>query len=194
MPGLTAGLTLALLAKELLRLGARLRPTLPPGLRRIGRRRLRTRPRVPPACPSSAMIRSSNRAICASYPEVSSSKNSTHASRPASQTASASARSTPPRFAAHRHEPCYGDRQLNAYGLLVERGECADALGRSAECLWDDVLPVEVKELPEDLAALDGWLSDHELLWPLVKCRRKLGSSSFVESSRRVRGHCRGLL
>src|SRR5437660_1617499 len=37
------------------------------------------------------------------------------------------------------------------------------------ECLWDDVLPVEVKELPGDLAALDGLLSDHELLWPLVE-------------------------
>src|ERR1700758_1256801 len=37
------------------------------------------------------------------------------------------------------------------------------------ECLWDDALPVEVKELPADLAALDVLLSDHELLWPLVE-------------------------
>ena len=37
------------------------------------------------------------------------------------------------------------------------------------ECLWDDVLPGEVKDLPEDLAALDILLSDHELLWPLVE-------------------------
>jgi IS5 family transposase len=37
------------------------------------------------------------------------------------------------------------------------------------ECLWDDALPVEVKELPEDLAALDVLLSDHELLWPIVE-------------------------
>ena|SRR5438309_9204815 len=37
------------------------------------------------------------------------------------------------------------------------------------ECLWDDALPVEVKELPEDLAALDVLLSDPELLWPLVE-------------------------
>jgi IS5 family transposase len=37
------------------------------------------------------------------------------------------------------------------------------------ECLWDDALPVEVKELPEDLAALDVLLADHELLWPLVE-------------------------
>jgi transposase, IS5 family len=42
-------------------------------------------------------------------------------------------------------------------------------LADQPECLWDDVLPVEVKELPEDLAALDGLLSDHELLWPLVE-------------------------
>jgi IS5 family transposase len=37
------------------------------------------------------------------------------------------------------------------------------------ECLWDDVLPVEVKELPEDLAALDRLMCDPELLWPLVE-------------------------
>jgi IS5 family transposase len=37
------------------------------------------------------------------------------------------------------------------------------------DCLWDDALPVEVKELPADLAALDVLLSDHELLWPLVE-------------------------
>jgi hypothetical protein len=36
-------------------------------------------------------------------------------------------------------------------------------------------LPVEVKELPADLAALDGSLSDHEVLWPLVeRWRREL--------------------
>ena len=37
------------------------------------------------------------------------------------------------------------------------------------ECLWDDALPVEVKELPGDLATLDVLLSDPELLWPLVE-------------------------
>jgi len=31
------------------------------------------------------------------------------------------------------------------------------------ECLWDETLPIEVKELPQDLAALDGLLSDPEL-------------------------------
>ena len=44
-------------------------------------------------------------------------------------------------------------------------------LADQPECLWDDVLPVEVRELPEDLAALDGLLSDQELLWPLVERR-----------------------
>jgi len=42
-------------------------------------------------------------------------------------------------------------------------------LAGQPDCLWDDALPVEVKELPEDLAALDRLLSDHELLWPLVE-------------------------
>jgi hypothetical protein len=31
------------------------------------------------------------------------------------------------------------------------------------ECLWDEALPIEVRELPEDLAALDSLLSDPEL-------------------------------
>ena len=42
-------------------------------------------------------------------------------------------------------------------------------LAEQPECLWDDALPLEVKELPEDLAALDVVLSDPELLWPLVE-------------------------
>ena len=33
-------------------------------------------------------------------------------------------------------------------------------LADQPECLWDEVLPVEVKELPEDLAALDVLLAD----------------------------------
>jgi transposase, IS5 family len=37
------------------------------------------------------------------------------------------------------------------------------------EWLWDESLPVEVKELPGDLAALDVLLADPELLWPLVE-------------------------
>jgi len=37
------------------------------------------------------------------------------------------------------------------------------------ECLWDDALPLELKELPEDLAALDVLLADPELLQPLIE-------------------------
>jgi transposase, IS5 family len=55
-------------------------------------------------------------------------------------------------------------------------------LADQPECLWDDALPVEVKELPVDLAALDGLLSDHELLWPIVEhCQRE-----FQETGRLV--------
>jgi IS5 family transposase len=42
-------------------------------------------------------------------------------------------------------------------------------LARQPECLWDEGLPVEVRELPEDLAALDVLLCDPELLRPLVE-------------------------
>ena len=35
--------------------------------------------------------------------------------------------------------------------------------------LTDEALPVDVKELPEDLAALDLLLTDHEVSWPLVE-------------------------
>jgi IS5 family transposase len=46
-------------------------------------------------------------------------------------------------------------------------------LADQPECLWDDVLPVEVKELPADLARLDVLLADPELLWPLVERWRR---------------------
>jgi IS5 family transposase len=42
-------------------------------------------------------------------------------------------------------------------------------LAPQPESLWDESLPVEVKELPEDLAALDVLLADPELVWPLVE-------------------------
>ena len=38
-----------------------------------------------------------------------------------------------------------------------------------AECLWDEGLPVEVKELPADLAELDRVLGDPELMMVLVE-------------------------
>ena len=55
-------------------------------------------------------------------------------------------------------------------------------LAEQPECLWDEALPVEVKELPEDLAALDGLLSDPELLWPIVERWRR----EFRETGRLV--------
>jgi hypothetical protein len=50
------------------------------------------------------------------------------------------------------------------------KGECMlTLLADQPECLWDDALPIEVKELPTDLAALDVLLANHEVLWPLVE-------------------------
>ncbi|MBA3807265.1 MAG: transposase [Solirubrobacterales bacterium] len=40
--------------------------------------------------------------------------------------------------------------------------------GGQVESLWDEVLPVEVKELPRDLAALDVLLADPALLEPIA--------------------------
>jgi IS5 family transposase len=42
-------------------------------------------------------------------------------------------------------------------------------VGGQVECLWDEVLPVEVRELPEDLARLDRVLADELLLWPIAQ-------------------------
>jgi IS5 family transposase len=55
-------------------------------------------------------------------------------------------------------------------------------LAEQPECLWDEALPIEVKELPEDLAALALLLADHELLWPLVERWRQ----EFRETGRLV--------
>jgi IS5 family transposase len=46
-------------------------------------------------------------------------------------------------------------------------------LSDQPECLWDDMLPIVVRELPADLAALDVLLSDQELLFPLVERWRR---------------------
>lgn len=42
-------------------------------------------------------------------------------------------------------------------------------LAGQAESLWDEALPVEVRELPQDLAALDRVLSGPELLAPIAQ-------------------------
>src|SRR2546429_4875359 len=67
--------------------------------------------------------------------------------------------------------------------VFSSKGECMlTLLAEQPECLWDDALPIEVKELPEDLAGLDALLSDPELLWPLVECWRQ----EFRETGRLV--------
>ena len=59
--------------------------------------------------------------------------------------------------------------------------------GPQAECLWDEVLPAEVRELPEDLARIDELLSDPALLEPIVEHWR----SEAVERGRDVSAHGR---
>ncbi len=60
-----------------------------------------------------------------------------------------------------------------------------------AESLWDEALPVEVRELPADLAALDVVLSDPELLAPIVARWRQefaqTGRLVLSEVARRLR-------
>lgn len=45
--------------------------------------------------------------------------------------------------------------------------------GEQTECLWDEVLPAEVRELPEDLAKIDKLLSDPALLAPIAEHWRR---------------------
>jgi IS5 family transposase len=42
-----------------------------------------------------------------------------------------------------------------------------------AETLWDEMLPIEARQLPEDLARLDELLQDHELLRPIAEHWRR---------------------
>jgi IS5 family transposase len=42
-------------------------------------------------------------------------------------------------------------------------------VGEQVESLFDEVLPVEVRELPADLERLDGLLRDPRLLEPIVE-------------------------
>ena len=55
-------------------------------------------------------------------------------------------------------------------------------LAGQAESLWDDALPVEVRELPVDLAALDVLLGDPGLLGPIVHRFRR----EVIEEERAV--------
>ena len=51
-----------------------------------------------------------------------------------------------------------------------------------AETLWDEVLPIEVKELPEDLARIEELLCDPELLRPIAAHWRR----EVIETGRAV--------
>lgn len=59
-----------------------------------------------------------------------------------------------------------------------------------AETLWDEALPVEVRELPEDLAALDALLCDPGLLAPFVEHWEREAVASGISAA----GHGRPTL
>ena len=46
-------------------------------------------------------------------------------------------------------------------------------LAEQPESLWDEALPIEVRELPADLAALDRLLADRGLLGPILERFRR---------------------
>jgi hypothetical protein len=46
-------------------------------------------------------------------------------------------------------------------------------LAPQAVALWDGLLPVEARELPEDLARIDELLGDQGLLRPIEECWRR---------------------
>ncbi|HKI66813.1 MAG TPA: transposase [Solirubrobacterales bacterium] len=48
-------------------------------------------------------------------------------------------------------------------------------MGEQVESLFDEALPIEVRELPPDLARLDGLLSDPALLAPIAACWEAAG-------------------
>jgi hypothetical protein len=51
-------------------------------------------------------------------------------------------------------------------------------VGGQVESLFDELLPVEVRELPAELAALDRLLADPRLLAPITPRRWKCASTS----------------
>ena len=65
--------------------------------------------------------------------------------------------------------------------------------GEQVESLFDEALPLGVRELPEDLARLDELLSDPALLEPIVLCwaaaapRRAITAASTIAMSLFVR-------
>lgn len=59
--------------------------------------------------------------------------------------------------------------------------------GGQVEVLWDEVLPIEARELPEDLAGLDRVLRDPALLGP---CMRRGRARRVIVAARRSRSTC----
>lgn len=55
-------------------------------------------------------------------------------------------------------------------------------LAEQQECLWDEALPIEVRELPDDLAELDRLLADPAMLGPVVERFRR----EVIEDKRAV--------
>jgi transposase, IS5 family len=52
-----------------------------------------------------------------------------------------------------------------------------------AETLWDEALPIEVRQLPEDLAALDGLLCDPALLAPFAEHWQREAALSGISAA-----------
>lgn len=59
--------------------------------------------------------------------------------------------------------------------------------GGQVESLWDEVLPEQLRELPDDLAQIDGLLRDEALLAPIEAHWQKEGQ----ERGRSAKGHGR---
>lgn len=55
-------------------------------------------------------------------------------------------------------------------------------VGGQVECLWDEVLPIEARELPEDLGRLDRVLTDPALLWNALGSTETVFCGLIVES------------
>src|SRR5450755_3475054 len=51
----------------------------------------------------------------------------------------------------------------------IRGGRVLTLVAEQPECLWDEALPIEVRELPDDLAALDRLLANPALLGPIVE-------------------------
>ena len=66
--------------------------------------------------------------------------------------------------------------------------------GGQVECLWDEVLPAKLRELPEDLARIDALLRDEALLAPIgahwIGRRRGAAARRRGMAARRSRCRC----